>query len=93
MAFGYSDAIRKPGASPYYYGEGICAVGGDEGEGETTGDGGSDTGVITCGEFEFDNGDGTTTWKPYGNVHPTVSAGGDMVPSSDAKIVKLTIFI
>ena len=35
--------------------------------------------LITCG--------------PYGNTDPSVTAGGDLVPSATVKILKLTIFI
>lgn len=99
MAFGYSDTVLKPEESHYYYGNGVCGAGagaGEAGAGEgAEGGAAGPARVITCGEFPYDKGDGTTIWKPYGNVNPEGigGAGGDLVPSSDAKIVKLTIFI
>jgi len=56
-----------------------------------------DWGVITCGVITniVDNGDGTFTETEIkvGNTHPSNILPGDLVPSSNLRIVKLTIFI
>ncbi|MDD5171810.1 MAG: hypothetical protein PHF60_02125 [Candidatus ainarchaeum sp.] len=92
MTFGYSAAINKLKASPYNYA--TCGAGADGGEETEAAEGAtSDFGIITCGEMEIDNGDGTSSTKPLGNIHPSVVLEGDLVPAADARIVKLTIFI
>ena len=64
---------------------------------------GGNFGVITCGEI---SGNGTVhggfggnvtagdeTGVPFGNVHPSNVLGGDLVPSSDIRLVRLTVYI
>ncbi len=101
MTFGYSGKVRKLVTSPYNYasctGEGI--MGGDlSGTGGGSSGGATiDWGVITCGVITniIDNGDGTFTETnlTIGNTPPGDILGGDLIPSSDVRIVKLTIFI
>lgn len=101
MTFGYGGKVTKLQTSPYQYascwGEGI--IGGNESGSSMTGGWETiDFGVITCGitTTTVDNGDGTTsnTTRIIGNTYPSdIIGGGDLVPSSDVKIVKLTIFI
>jgi hypothetical protein len=100
MTFGYSGKVRKLQTSPYRYdscrGDGI--MGSDsEGTGGWDTDPTVDFGIITCGIITtiIDNGNGTTTTttQDIGNMPPEDVMSGDIVPSSGAKIVKLTIFI
>ncbi len=94
MVFGYTGTVNKLVSSPYAYGD-RCSAGSEGGAGE--GVEGSDSAysgtLITCGNKSIDNGDGTFTDTPLGNVRPNDVMGGDAVPESEAKIVKLTIFI
>ncbi len=102
MTFGYGGKVFKLRTSPYNYltcsGEGLI---GEESTTTTTGtiEGGQSTdfGIITCGNVTttIDNGDGTytNTTTNIGNTPPGDILGGDLVPSSDVRIVKLTIFI
>jgi hypothetical protein len=100
MTFGYSGKMYKLQTSPYQYasctGEGIMG-GNESGGGGTSGWQTIDFGIITCGTTTttVDNGDGTTSnvTRNIGNTNPSDILGGDLVPSSDVKIVKLTIFI
>ncbi len=99
MTFGYGGKVFKLQTSPYNYlsceGEGI--IGGGAGGGWTGGQGTADFGIITCGELTqtIDNGDGTFTnvTTNIGNTNPSDILGGDLIPSSDARLVKLTVFI
>ncbi|MCI0503109.1 hypothetical protein L0Y65_00185 [Candidatus Micrarchaeota archaeon] len=101
MTFGYGGKVYKLMNSPYQYdscrGDGV--MGGDSESWGGSGSGGStvDFGIITCGTTTtiVDNGDGTTTEinQNIGNTPPGDILGGDLVPSSDVRIVKLTIFI
>jgi hypothetical protein len=101
MTFGYGGKVFKLLNSPYQYaschGDGI--MGGDlDGSGGTTGGSSTvDWGIITCGTITttVDNGDGTTSEvnQTIGNTPPGDILGGDLVPSSDVNIVKLTIYI
>ncbi len=100
MTFGYGDRLYKLQTSPYRYiscqGEGI--IGGNEtgnwdfSEWQTI-----DFGIITCGTITtvIDNGDGTfsNSTQVIGNTDPSDILGGDLIPSSDVRIVKLTIYI
>lgn len=102
MTFGYGGKVYKLLNSPYQYascqGDGI--MGGDAdgwGGGSSSGDSNVDFGIIICGILTtiVDNGDGTTSEvvRNMGNTPPGDILGGDLVPSSDVHIVKLTIFI
>ncbi len=85
LNFGYSGQLNKLTKSPYQYN--TCH--GDAHLGSSNGDI-VDFGLITCGVKGF--ADGTT--KSYGNLPPSDSlGGGDVVPSTNVKVVKLTIFI
>lgn len=101
MTFGYGGKVFKLLNSPYQYtscqGDGI--MGGDlDGSGGSSGGSSTvDWGIITCGIITtiVDNGDGTTSEvnQTIGNTPPDELLGGDLVPSSDVNIVKLTIYI
>lgn len=101
MTFGYGGKVYKLQTSPYRYatcnGDGIMGADGTGAGGGTGGDGTVDFGLITCGYYTslIDNGDGTFTENEVilGNTNPSDILGGDLVPSSDVKIVKLTIYI
>ncbi|NYZ73914.1 hypothetical protein H0O00_02115 [Candidatus Micrarchaeota archaeon] len=95
MVFSYTGAVNKLVSSPYAYGD-KCSAGAEG----TTEEGikGSESAyagtLITCGTKKMSNGDGTYTDVPLGNVRPSEVLGvRDVVPESEAKIVKLTIFI
>jgi hypothetical protein len=99
ITFGYGGQIYKLGVSPYKYlscgaGDGDGGAGG--GAGGVSG-GASDFGIITCGQVtnEVDSGNGTFTnvTSNIGNTHPSDILGGDLVPSADVRLVRLTIFI
>ncbi len=101
ITFGYSGQVKKLSQSPYNYLS--CGpnspnwVGGNSnGDGWASG-GSSDFGIITCGEIQnkIDNGGGdfTITSTTIGNTNPSDILGGALVPSSDVRIVRLTIFI
>jgi len=93
ITFDYGGKILKLQTSPYNYltcrGDGVMGGGG-------TGPGGAnetvDFGLITCGETSFQS-DGQSVTQNIGNTPPSTILRGDLVPSSDVKLVKLTIFI
>jgi len=88
ISFGYSGKVNKLENSPYdYLTCGFAADGGSS----SSGDGDVDWGIITCGTTNITSGDGNET--AIGNVHPSGILGGDLVPSSDVKVVKLTVYI
>ena len=96
ITFGYSGKVSKLKTSPYYYyscrGDGQ-AEGGNPG-GSASGGQNTSFGLITCGNTTINNGDGTTSSVAFGNVPPSViMGGGDVVPSSDMELVKLTVYI
>jgi hypothetical protein len=79
------------------------SMGGDGGVGGsgTSGSGGN-FGIITCGSVSGNGTGGTgnvssngsgTEGQPFGNIHPSNVLGGDLVPSSDVRLVRLTIYI
>jgi hypothetical protein len=99
MTFGYGGKLYKLQTSPYNYlscsGEGLLgggSVGGGASSNETT-----DFGIITCGTIttQVDNGDGTFTNSTsyIGNTHPKDVLGGELIPSSEVRIIRLTVFI
>lgn len=102
MTFGYGAKVYKLQNSPYRYlscsGEGVMGESGaGAGGGAVSGGETVDFGIITCGTYtnRIDNGDGTYTEtnSTLGNTNPNDVLPGALVPSSDVKIVKLTIFI
>ncbi|MFH0737839.1 MAG: hypothetical protein V1827_04230 [Candidatus Micrarchaeota archaeon] len=104
MVFGFEGKVSKLETSPYRYNtcEGAGVVGGDE-WGAGTGQGGYgyevwDFALITCGVLPGSGGGGgggSGSGAIIGNTHPRyiLSNGDDLVPASDARIVKLTVFI
>jgi hypothetical protein len=99
ITFGYSGRVSKLKTSPYYYMScrGAGQMEGGLGSGGGSGSGSASFGLITCGEMEISNGDGTTSKKAFGNIYPSdilgVMGGGDLVPASDVELVKLTVYI
>lgn len=87
-------------------GDGYDADGSTNGTGGAAGYGSSGTGgnfgIITCGVVwnngtagsgEVSSNGSGTEGAPFGNTHPSNVLGGDLVPSSDVKLVRLTIYI
>ncbi len=109
ITFGYSGMLRKFPFSPYNYlschgdgfGDDSGGAGGTGGTGGVSGGAGDNFGTITCGTFNTStggiggngsSGSGNQT-VPLGNVYPGDVLGGDIVPSSDVRLVKLTVYI
>jgi hypothetical protein len=96
MVFGFGGKVLALQTSPYRYtscdGAGIM---GDEGASGTGSQDTVDFGIITCGQITQDGGGGgATETKNIGNMHPRDFINrGDLVPASDAKIVKLTVYL
>ncbi|MEW6748675.1 MAG: hypothetical protein AB1295_03130 [Candidatus Micrarchaeota archaeon] len=98
ISFGFNDRVYKLETSPYRYlscnGDGILG-----GEDIFPGGGGWDTtdfGIIVCGVLTTTGGGGQTEQLIIGNTHPRDvidTDGADLVPASDASIVRLTVFI
>lgn len=97
IAFGFADKVYKLETSPYNYlscdGHGIMG-----GEDIFPGGSGWDTfnfGIIVCGILTTDGQQGgQPSYTNVGNIHPRDFIGqGDLVPASDASIVRLTVFI
>ena len=95
--FGYSGNVGKLMSSPYLYlscrGEGQQEGGT---QGSITGKGNStktNLGIITCGVIQITNNDGTVSEVPFGNVPPDQLGGGALVPATEVKLVKLTVYI
>jgi len=89
LTFGYSGTLTKLMNPPYNYnschGDAIS-------EGDTKGTDKKDWGIITCGENPISGGGSL----PLGNTRPSDilgMGGGDLVPSSDVELVKLTVYI
>ncbi|HSB47451.1 MAG TPA: hypothetical protein VLD37_05535 [Candidatus Bilamarchaeum sp.] len=82
--------------------DGSIGSGTGGGTGTSGTSGGGDAGIITCGSVSNNgtggpgsvssNGSGTEG-TPFGNIHPSNVLGGDLVPSSDVRLVRLTIYI
>ncbi len=84
------------------YGDDTGGAGGTGGTGGFATGGGDDWGTITCGTFNTStggssgNGTGGTSQNmtvPLGNTYPGNVLGGDIVPSSDVRLVRLTVYI
>lgn len=96
ITFGFGDKVFKLETSPYRYdscnGDGIMG-----GEDVFAGGSGWDTvdfGIITCGVITTIGGGGQTEETNIGNMHPRdVINQGDLVPASDANLVRLTVYI
>lgn len=96
ITFGFGDKVYKLETSPYRYlscnGDGI--MGGSDifpgGSGWDT----IDFGIIVCGQLTTIGGGGQTESVTIGNMHPRDFINqGDLVPASDASIVRLTVYI
>ncbi|MFN7991887.1 MAG: hypothetical protein U0R44_07070 [Candidatus Micrarchaeia archaeon] len=85
---------------------GMDGTGGGNGSGTggSFGANGTDFGIITCGQVNVSGGGGGGLGNVsgngtgnisvnVGNTHPSNILGGDLVPSSDVRIVRLTVFI
>ena len=79
FTFGFSNTLNKPSQSVFSY----SSCHGDPNLGIE----GGKWGTITCGETSGIGG------KPFGNTNPSVYMGGDLVPTSQVKVVRLTVFI
>ena len=93
IAFGYSGKVHKLEQSPYNYLS--CNGGGlmyEDGSFVESG-GLPGWGIITCGVLEITGTGGVLENVSIGNIHPSNIFGGDIVPSSDVKIVKFTVYI
>jgi hypothetical protein len=109
ITFGYSGRLRKFSSSPYNYlscsGDGYNDGPGVSGGGSSGGvpgaTGGDDFGTITCGTFNTSGGGSSGTGGSTGgnmtvplvNTYPGNVLGGDIVPSSDVRLVRLTVYI
>ncbi|MBN1169821.1 hypothetical protein JXA56_02260 [Candidatus Micrarchaeota archaeon] len=93
VAFGYSGKVHKLNESPYNYLS--CNGGGiiDEDRNLIYSGGMSGWGIITCGILELTGAGGETESISIGNIHPDNIFGGEIVPSSDVKIVKFLVYI
>ncbi|MBD3210330.1 hypothetical protein GF318_03025 [Candidatus Micrarchaeota archaeon] len=90
IAFDYAGDVNRLKVSPYnYLSCGALAYGSPQ-EAEEAGY--VDFGLITCGMwYMYVEGDIVPVVR--GNTHPSEMLGGDLVPSSDVSIVKLTVYI
>ncbi len=87
ISFGYSGKVSKMPYSPYNY---LSCTGDGYGDGDGIGTGFDDWGLITCGELFSLGGEE----KLLGNLHPSEVLGvSDLVPSTDAKVVRFTVYI
>lgn len=99
ITFGYSDDVKKLRFSPYTYLTcGFAADGGGGGgDGSGHGDGWADWGIITCGTVSIsgggDSNESSSEEVNIGNTHPSNILGGELVPSSDVKVVRFTVYI
>lgn len=96
MAFNYPSTIKKLDYSPYNYM--TCGFGSGWEEGQVVpGSGGSiwtDLGIITCGELSAPGGSpGGAGGYIIGNHPPEETLGGELVPSTDVRLVRFTIYI
>jgi hypothetical protein len=102
ITFDYSAQVNKLKSSPYVYAscqgngqlEGGTLAGQAIGSGTNTA---PSSGLITCGEIPITNSDGTITNKIRGNINPKDipkdNGGGDIVPSTEVNLVRLTVYI
>ena len=109
ISVGYSGRLNKLSESPYTYITcGLNSRTDDSGDSSGSSDGGSDEGnswgIITCGVLETytgsESGAGSSSESGegsegsyVGNIHPSHVFGGDIVPSLDAKVIRLTVYI
>lgn len=97
MAFNYPSTIKKLDYTPYNYMTCGFADGWEEGH-VVPGSGGSvwtDWGIITCGVLSSAGGSSGTGSFIIGNnppEHPNLLSG-DLVPSTDVRLVRFTIYI
>ena len=83
FTFGYSNNLNKPSQSVFSY----SSCHGDPGLGAE----GGKWGTITCGEW---TGGSNPEGKPFGNINPSdYMGGGELVPTPQVKVVRLTVFI
>ncbi|MBU0533099.1 hypothetical protein KKB44_06420 [Candidatus Micrarchaeota archaeon] len=86
IAFDYSGEPKKLPVSPYNYLTCGPLAYADEEEAQESGF--VDFGLITCGVIEIADDE-----SAMGNTHPSNVLYGDLVPSSDVAIVRLTVYI
>lgn len=95
MAFNYPSSIKKMDYSPYNYM--TCGFGSGWQDGEVVpGSAGSvwtDWGIITCGETSAVGGSSGSGGSTLGNTPPEITLGGDLVPSTDVRLVRFTVYI
>jgi hypothetical protein len=91
IAFDYSGDIKKLPVSPYNY---LSCGKHLYGSAKDASDAGYiNFGLLTCGEWEVLGLGGDTDSIARGNTHPSNLLGDELVPSSDATIVRLTVYI
>jgi len=97
ITFGYSAKVNKLVVSPYNY---LSCSGRENYEEHSLAHGGdgepgyADWGLIVCGVEQIGvDGDGNPILEERGNLHPSDILGGDIVPSADAKVLRLTVYI
>ncbi len=83
ISFGYSGQVKKFKESPYNY---LTCTGDGYGDGDT--DAFDDWGLITCAVIPISGKE-----KPMTNQHPGTVLRGDLVPSSNVKVVRFTVYI
>jgi hypothetical protein len=93
MAFNYPEEINKMDRTPYNYNSCGFGAGWTSGTPGSSGSSWTDWGLITCGELSTGGGSPGTPSKIIGNTPPENLLGGDLVPSTEVKLVKFTIFI
>ena len=101
LAYGYSGVYSKPSASPYSYwscGDGPGATSAS-GSGSSSGSssGGGSSGLITCSDsINHDPSSSvrsTGTGGASGGAGSGGSVGGDLVPSANVKVLRLTVYV
>ncbi|MFH1520895.1 MAG: hypothetical protein ABID61_04570 [Candidatus Micrarchaeota archaeon] len=95
MAFNYPSAINKMDYPPYNYMTCGFSSGWSAGD-SVPGSGGSvwtDWGIITCGELTTPGGSPGTGGYIIGNHPPEETLQGELVPSTDVRLVRFTIYI
>ncbi|VVC03521.1 Uncharacterised protein [Candidatus Bilamarchaeum dharawalense] len=93
MVFNYPDTLKKMGKTPYNYNS--CGFGAGWVEGVPGSDGSTWTnwGEITCGLLQINGSSPGSNGTIIGNTPPENLLHGDLVPSTDVRVVKFTVFI
>ena len=101
LAYGYSGTYNLPNASTYSYWSCGDGPGSSSSSGGTSGgpggSGSTSTGIITCGtniRHDPSSGGGSGIPGSGGSGNGTgTGVGGDLVPSSNVKVLRLTVYV